>query len=147
MTIEEKVAQLGGVWITQLVRGDRLDPERTAQRLRHGIGHVTRIGASTGLRPQASAGLMNDVQRIAVEETRLGIPVVVHEESTGGFCARDATVFPQAIGLASTWHPELIESVAGVVREQMLAGGARPPPAPGLDGAPEPRRGRGEGDQ
>src|SRR3954452_18663021 len=144
MTLEEKVAQLGGVWITQLVRSDRLDPERTAQRLRHGIGHVTRIGASTGLRPQASARLMNEVQRIAVEETRLGIPVVVHEESTGGFCARDATVFPQAIGLAATWDPALIEEVAAVIRQQMLAVGARHTLAPVLDIARDPRWGRVE---
>ena len=144
MTIEEKVAQLGGVWITQLVRDDRLDPDRTAERLRHGIGHVTRIGASTGLRPQASARLMNEVQRIAVEETRLGIPVVVHEESTGGFCARDATVFPQAIGLAATWDPALVHDVAGAMRQQMLAVGARHTLAPVLDIARDPRWGRVE---
>ncbi|MEY2436395.1 MAG: hypothetical protein QOF97_1231 [Acidimicrobiaceae bacterium] len=144
MTIDEKVAQLGGVWITQLVSGDRLDPERTAQRMRNGIGHVTRIGASTGLRPQASARLMNEVQRIAVEGTRLGIPIVVHEESTGGFCARDATVFPQAIGLGATWDPALVESVAGVIREQMLAVGARHTLAPVLDIARDPRWGRVE---
>src|SRR4051812_10395001 len=144
MTLEEKVAQLGGVWITQLVRGDRLDPERTADRLRHGIGHVTRIGASTGLRPQASARLMNEVQRVAVEETRLGIPVIVHEESTGGYCARDATVFPQGLGLATTWDPALVESVAGVIRDQMLAVGARHTLAPVLDVARDPRWGRVE---
>ena len=51
---------------------------------------------------------MNDIQRFAVEETRLGIPVIVHEESTGGYCARGATVFPQAIGLAATWDEELV---------------------------------------
>ena len=105
MTLEEKIAQLGGLWITSLVSGARFDADAAAETLRHGIGHVTRIGASTGLRPEAIASLTNEIQRVAVERTRLGIPVVVHEESTGGFCARDATVFPQAIGLASTWDP------------------------------------------
>ena len=144
MTIEEKLAQLGGVWVTDLVRNDRLDRDVALTRLRHGTGHVTRIGASTGLRPHESARLMNAIQRLLVEETRLGIPALVHEESTGGFCARDATVFPQAIGLASTWDPALVEAVAGVIREQMMAVGARQTLAPVLDVARDPRWGRVE---
>lgn len=144
MTLEEKVAQLGGVWITDLVSADGFDEGRAAEHLGHGIGHVTRIGASTGLRPSESAALMNAVQRYAVERTRLGIPVVVHEESTGGYCARDATVFPQAIGLAATWDPELVEEVAAVIREQLLAVGARHTLAPVLDIARDPRWGRVE---
>jgi len=144
MTLDEKVAQLGGVWVSELVTDDRFDPERARARLRHGTGHVTRIGASTGLRPAARARLLNDIQRVLVEETRLGIPAVVHEESVGGFCARDATVFPQAIGLAATWDPALVEAVAGVVREQMLAVGARHTLSPVLDVARDPRWGRVE---
>ena len=144
MTLAEKVAQLGGVWITDLVSPDGFDEGRAATHLRDGIGHVTRIGASTGLRPQESAELMNTVQRYAVEHTRLGIPVVVHEESTGGYCARDATVFPQAIGLAATWDPALVEEVADVIREQLVAVGARHTLAPVLDIARDPRWGRVE---
>src|SRR5690348_552658 len=144
MTLDEKLAQLGGVWLTSLVRDDRLDVDRATTLLRDGIGHVTRIGASTGLRPEASASLMNDIQRIAVEGTRLGVPVVVHEESTGGFCARDATVFPQAIGLASTWDETLVTEVAEVIRTQMRAVGARHTLAPVLDVARDPRWGRVE---
>ena len=83
MTLEEKVAQLGGVWVTELVRDDRFDAERARDTLRHGTGHVTRIGASTGLGPRANAELANAIQRVLVEETRLGIPAIVHEESTG----------------------------------------------------------------
>ena len=102
MTLDEKLAQIGSVWLTELVHGDRFDADHVAATLEHGIGHVTRIGASTGLRPAASAQLMNQIQRVAVERTRLGIPVMVHEEAVSGYCARDATQFPQAIGLAST---------------------------------------------
>ncbi len=51
MTLEEKLAQISSIWITELVDGDRFDPDAAAETLRHGIGHVTRIGASTGLRP------------------------------------------------------------------------------------------------
>ena len=144
MTPDEKVAQLGGVWVTELMTDDRLDVERARVRLRDGTGHVTRIGASTGLGPAARARLLNDIQRVLVEDTRLGIPAIVHEESVGGLCARDATVFPQAIGLAATWDPALVEAVAGVIREQMLAVGARHTLSPVLDVARDPRWGRVE---
>jgi beta-glucosidase-like glycosyl hydrolase len=144
MALEEKVAQLGGVWVTELVRGDRFEPALAREKLRHGTGHVTRIGASTGLGPRGNAELANAIQRVLVEETRLGIPAVIHEESTAGFCARGATQFPQAIGLASTWDPVLLERVAGVIREQMRAVGARHTLAPVLDVARDPRWGRVE---
>src|ERR1043165_4416227 len=125
MTLDEKIAQLGCLWSTALVRNDTFDADFVASQMPHGIGQVTRIGASTGLRPRESAGLMNAIQRVAVERTRLGIPIFVHEEPTGGFLHRDGTVFPQVIGLAATWDPALLERVAGVIREQMLAVGAR----------------------
>jgi beta-glucosidase len=144
MTIDEKLAQLGCVWITSLVVHERFDPETTLQLVPHGIGQITRIGASTGLRPAESAALMNEVQRTVIEGTRLGIPVVVHEESVGGFCSRDATVFPQGLGLAATWDTALVGEVADVIRRQMLAVGARHTLAPVLDVARDPRWGRVE---
>ena len=144
MTLEEKLAQLGGAWITSLVDDRGFDVEKARKVLAHGIGHVTRIGASTGLLPHESAALMNDIQRFAVEETRLGIPVLVHEESTGGYCGRGATTFPQAIGLASTWDEKLVAEVADVIRQQLVAVGARQTLAPVLDVARDPRWGRVE---
>lgn len=144
MTLSEKLAQLGCVWITALVEDGSFDEERALGAIPDGIGQVTRIGASTGLRPQESARLMNQVQRFALERTRLGIPVVVHEESVAGYCARDATVFPQAIGLASTWDPALVQEVAHAISQQMLAVGARHSLAPVLDVARDPRWGRVE---
>ncbi len=144
MTLDEKIAQLGCLWSTNLVQDDRFDEEFVAAKMPHGIGQVTRIGASTGLRPRESAELMNAIQRVAVERTRLGIPLFVHEETVGGLCARDATVFPQGIGLAATWDPALVEEVATVIREQMLAVGARLGLAPVLDVARDPRWGRVE---
>jgi len=144
MTLDEKLAQLGCLWSTVLVRDDTFDADFAAAKMPHGIGQVTRIGASTGLRPRESAALMNAIQRVAVEHTRLGIPIFVHEESVGGFCHRDATVFPQGIGLAATWDPALVERVAAVIREQMLAVGARLGLAPVLDVARDPRWGRVE---
>jgi beta-glucosidase len=144
MDLDEKLAQITGLWLTDLVVGDRFDEDVAAEKLRHGIGHVTRIGASTGLRPAASAQLMNDIQRVAVERTRLGIPVIVHEESVAGYCGRDATQFPQAIGLASTWDEALLTEMADVIRRQLVAVGARHALAPVLDVARDARWGRVE---
>jgi len=144
MTLDEKLAQVGSIWLTELVHGDRFDADEVAAKLANGMGHVTRIGASTGLRPVASARLMNAIQRVAVERTRLGIPVMVHEEGVAGYCARDATQFPQAIGLASTWDESLVTEVADVIRRQMRAVGARHSLSPVLDVARDPRWGRVE---
>ncbi len=144
MTLDEKLAQLSCLWSTAFVSKGTFDAETVAQMMPHGIGQVTRIGASTGLHPRESAEYMNAVQKVAVERTRLGIPVIVHEESTGGFCHRDATVFPQGIGLAATWNPALVKQVAEVIRTQMLAVGARHALAPVLDVARDPRWGRVE---
>ena len=144
MNLDEKLAQIGSVWLTDLVRGDEFDPEFVASQLEFGIGHVTRIGATTGLRPEASAKLMNAIQRVVVNRTRLGIPAMVHEEGVGGYCGRDATQFPQAIGLASTWDEELIERIGDVIRRQMRAVGARHTLSPVLDVARDARWGRVE---
>ena len=144
MTLDEKLAQLGCVWCTALVRDAGFSPEAAGMWLAHGIGEITRIGATTGLRPRARAELANAIQRYLVEETRLGIPAIVHEESTAGLCARDATQFPQAIGLAASWNPGLIERIGAVIREQMVATGARHTLAPVLDVARDPRFGRVE---
>ena len=144
MTLDEKLAQLSCIWSTAFVSTGTFDPDTVVEKMPHGIGQVTRIGASTGLHPQESATFMNAIQHVAVERTRLGIPVIVHEESTGGFCHRDATVFPQGIGLAATWNPALVKQVAEVIRAQMVAVGARHALAPVLDIARDPRWGRVE---
>lgn len=144
MNQDEKLAQLGCLWSTAFVSCGTFDPTAALKMMPHGIGQVTRIGASTGLHPQESAAYMNDLQKVAIEQTRLGIPIIVHEESTGGFCHRDATVFPQGLGLAATWDPALIKQIADVIRQQMLAVGARNALAPVLDVARDPRWGRVE---
>jgi beta-glucosidase len=144
MTLEEKLAQLGCAWINALMDANGFSAGRAREVAPHGIGELTRISGATALRPGESAALMNQVQRYMVDGTRLGIPVLVHEEGTSGFLARDAAVFPQAIGLACTFDPGLVEEVAGVIREQMLAVGARHCLAPVLDVARDPRWGRVE---
>ena len=142
MELDEKLAQLGAVEFPRLITGERFDPEAALTVVPHGIGQVTRIGATTGLEPQQSAELFNQIQKLVVERTRLGIPAMVHEESLAGYCARGATVFPQALALASSWDPALVHDVADCVRRQLLAVGARHSLAPVLDVARDPRWGR-----
>jgi len=144
VTVEEKLAQLRGVWLTSLLEEERFSEAKAGEVLRHGTGHVSRIGGATTLRPRESARLANTIQKFLVERTRLGIPAIVHEESCAGYCARDATCFPQAIGLASTWEPDVIEAMTKVIREQMRAVGAHQALAPVLDVARDPRWGRTE---
>lgn len=144
MTLEEKVAQLGAVWLTSLITDDAFDTDRAATRLSDGIGQVTRIGASTGLLANESAELANRIQTVLVDRTRLGIPAVIHEEGVAGFLHRGATTFPQGLGLAATWNVELMGEIAEVIRTQMLAVGARHNLSPVLDVARDPRWGRVE---
>jgi beta-glucosidase len=143
MTLEEKIAQLAGIWTSDLIdENQRFVQEKAASMIPHGTGHVTRIGAVSMLPPEQSAELANVIQRYLVEGTRLGIPAIVHEESCAGYTAKGATSFPQAIGQAATWEPELVAQAATVIRQQMRAVGAHHTLAPVLDVARDPRWGR-----
>jgi beta-glucosidase len=144
MSLDEKLAQLGCVWSTYLIEDDAFSEARAGRLLGDGIGHVTRVGGATGLRPREIAAFTNTIQRFLADRTRLGIPAIVHEESCAGLTARDATQFPQAIGLACTWNPALAEAMGEVIRAQMLAVGARQTLAPVLDVARDVRWGRTE---
>ena len=142
MTLEEKCAQLAGAWFSSLFVSGELEPERMQLQLGEGIGHITRIAAESACGPEMTAPWANEIQRFLVEETRLGIPAILHEEALAGLCGKDATQFPQSIGLASTWDPELVGAVASVAGRQMRAVGARMALAPILDVARDPRFGR-----
>ena len=144
MTREEKLAQIVGVWSTTLRDESGFSAEKARRELAHGIGHVTRIGAATTLRPAESARFANEIQRFLREQTRLAIPAIVHEESCAGYTARDATCFPQALGLAASFEPALVEEMGRVIRAQMRAVGAHHTLAPVLDVARDPRWGRME---
>ncbi len=144
MTLEEKVAQLGSAWVFQLADGTSLDTEKAGELLRHGLGQVTRVSGASSLAPPDAAVLANAIQHHLVTETRLGIPAIVHEEICSGLMARDSTIFPQAIGLASTWQPELAAALADAVRVQMRAMGAHQGLSPVLDICRDPRWGRTE---
>jgi beta-glucosidase len=140
MTLDEKLAQLGSVWVYQLFPFE----ERAAGLLQDGIGQITRIGGASNLPPREAAETANRIQKYLMEETRLGIPAMVHEECCSGYMARGATSFPQAIGLAATWEPELAARMADVIRIQVRAAGGHQGLAPVLDISQDPRWGRVE---
>ena len=144
MTLEEKVGQLGSAWVFQLAQGTAVDAEKGAGLLRHGLGQVTRVSGASSLNPADAAELANAIQHHLLTETRLGIPAIIHEEICAGLMARDSTIFPQAIGLASTWQPELALALADAVRIQMRAMGAHQGLSPVLDICRDPRWGRTE---
>lgn len=151
MTLEEKIAQLNAVPIEDLLddNGD-LSQQKVSKLLSNGIGQITRVAGGLGdpakvdTSPKHAAELANAIQKYLKENTRLGIPAIVHEECLSGFMADGATIFPQAIGLASTWNPELIRSMTEVIRQQMRAVGAHQGLSPVLDVARDPRWGRVE---
>ncbi len=144
MTLEEKVAQLGAHWSYAFIGSKVPDPEKMRRLIGRGIGQITRVGGALNVSPERSARIANEIQRFLVEETRLGIPALIHEECLAGYMARGATVFPQIIGLAATWDPGLVERMATVIRAQMLAVGGRQGLSPVLDVARDPRWGRTE---
>ncbi len=142
MTLEEKAAQLGSVWVFQLLESDSFSVEKAKELLSTGIGHVTRVSGASNFAPATAARVANSIQAYLVNETRLGIPAIVHEEICSGLMAAESTVFPQAIGVASTWDPALAEAMADVVRREMRAMGAHQGLSPVLDIGRDPRWGR-----
>src|SRR3954454_22307833 len=112
MTLQEKLAQLGSHWVFELADTNGLVAAQLESLLKDGIGQVTRIAGASSLRPAEAARLANGIQAYLAEHTRLGIPAMVHEEICSGLMARDAVIFPQAIGLACTWDAALVEEIA-----------------------------------
>ncbi|MCA9949527.1 MAG: glycoside hydrolase family 3 C-terminal domain-containing protein [Anaerolineales bacterium] len=144
MTIEEKIAQLGSAWVFEMLTDLAFDENKAKPVLANGLGHVTRVAGASSLKPKEGARLANRIQQYLIENTRLQIPAIVHEECCSGYMARNATCFPQIIGLASTWEPNLTRKMAAVVRQQMKSAGAHQGLSPLLDVVRDPRWGRVE---
>ena len=162
MTLEEKAAQLITLWEQKAkiqTEAGRFDPAEASRNFPNGIGQIARpsdkrgvtqsnagaAGASAGAvnrEARDTAEYVNAAQHWAVEKTRLGIPILFHEEALHGYVARGATSFPQSIALASTWDPALLERVFSVAAREMRARGATLALAPVVDVARDPRWGR-----
>jgi beta-glucosidase len=144
MTLAEKVAQLGSVnWDKNSLddpRTHELSAASAERLLREGIGEITRPGDRHD--PRGAVAFANAIQKFLVEKTRLGIPALLHEEALHGLVAPGGTSFPQAIGLAATFDPELLEQIFAVAARQARARGVQHVLAPVLDIARDPRWGR-----
>jgi len=151
MTLEEKIAQLTCLWVNRpqknaatdfaTDRGD-FSPEKAAQVMKYGIGQIARQREQKG--PRDGAVFANSVQKWLVENTRLGIPAVFHDEILHGHMAKGSTSFPQPIALASTWDPDFIAKVFTAGALETRARGSQQVLGPNLDVAREPRWGRTE---
>ena len=104
----------------------------------------SRKTVETGLHPRESARLLNRMQRHAIENTRLGIPLLFCEETPHGHMAVGTTVFPTGIGQASTWNPALLEQMGEVMGREIRLQGAQIGYGPVLDIARDPRWSRVE---
>lgn len=154
MTLDEKLAQMHAGWL-------KLSPDGRhewrvadfAQRttdisvdtlLAHGLGHITRPLGTHTVDPKEGVRALNALQRRMVEDTRLGIPVMSHEECLVGLMVKDATLFPAPLNYAATWNPDLVERVGRVIGEQARSIGCHQGLAPVLDVSRDPRWGRTE---
>lgn len=144
MTLDEKIAQLNAYWVYELQTNGQLDLTKVEQNLTQGIGQITRVGGASTYSPQDAAKTANAIQHFLVENTRLGIPAIVHEECCSGAMVLGGTMYPQMIGMASTFQPELAEKMAQVLSKQLRAIGAQQGLAPVLDVSRDPRWGRVE---
>jgi beta-glucosidase len=145
MTLEEKVAQMMCLWNAKKQFTDgkgEFDPAKVPGGFKAGIGRIERPSDGHGARAQAE--FTNAIQKWMKENTRLGIPVIFHDEALHGLMGPEATSFPQAIALASTWNPELVEKSFAVVAKEVRARGSQQVLAPVVDIARDPRWGRFE---
>lgn len=149
MTLEEKVAQTVCVWqsdSSQLLDEDgEWSSVKTSENYPYGIGQIGRPSKLTRKRgAQEMAEYTNEIQRYFVEKTRLGIPVIFHEESLHGHAALEGTSFPQPIGLGSTFDADLVQHLYAMAAREIRSRGAHLALTPVVDVAREPRWGRVE---
>jgi beta-glucosidase len=139
MTLEEKVDQLGGghhYSILDTTGQFKADDSTTIFK--------ALFREDSTITPHDAAVLRNAIQRYEMEKTRLGIPVLFQGEGLHGFMENGSTSFPQALGLASSWDPELVNRVFTAVGDEMSAAGVNQSFSPVLDLARDPRWGRTE---
>jgi beta-glucosidase len=139
MTIEEKVAQMNCYPVDMMMKDGELDNEKLKVVLKHGIGQLRdhhKVDVST------SVELHNAAQKFLKENTRLGIPAIIHGEGLHGYVNYDATSFPQALSMAQTWNLELIGKVYTTIAKETRSRGVQQLLTPVLDIARDPRWGR-----
>ncbi len=161
MTIDEKVAQLQSMWTMPSIFGDlagmgihastifakgEFNEARAKESVANGLGTYVFLDEFIGMSggPKEGVERRNQLQEWTMKNTRLGIPIMFHGEALHGAVRKGATSFPQAIALGSTWDPDLLEKMFGVVAMESRASGNALVLAPVLDLSRDPRYGRVE---
>jgi len=157
MTVEEKVAQLESGWTlpsfsgmsaTSLFSKNGVNEAEAKKLAGSGLGTYAFLDefTSTGdaRDPRVGAQRRNLLQAWVLKNTRLGIPIMFHGEALHGAVRPGATAFPEAVGLGSTWDPDLLQKVFTVAGRESRAAGNTMVLAPVLDLSRDPRYGRVE---
>jgi len=151
MTLQEKAAQMMCIWQkkaeTLLDAEGNFDLEKAKASFKNGdgIGQIGRPSdAGKGKDPKENAELTNAIQKFFIEHSRLGIPVIFHEECLHGQASVGATSFSQPIGLAATFNPDLLRALFAMTAEEARSRGTHQALTPVVDVARDPRWGRVE---
>lgn len=156
MTLREKLAQMHALWLVLSADGNHKmrpdasndfstgDPERVKQLFADGLGQITRPLGTIGVEPREGVRALNRFQKDIIDGSRLGIPVMSHEECLSGLMAQGATLFPTPLAMAGTWNPELIERVGRAIGAECQSVGCHQGLAPVLDVSRDARWGRTE---
>ncbi len=154
MTLAEKIGQMHALWLileadgNHRVRADQFtgatDPETLRAVLGAGLGQITRPLGTRSIDAAEGVRALNRLQKYMVEETRLGIPVMSHEECLSGLMIAGATLFPSPLAFGATWNPELVERVGAAIGAEARSVGCHQGLAPVLDVARDARWGRTE---
>ncbi|SER90974.1 glycoside hydrolase family 3 N-terminal domain-containing protein [Sphingobium sp. YR768] len=154
MTLDEKIAQITTVWLDKVKIFDdqlQLDPAKLAAQYPNGLGHFTRPSdakgavsprVAPGRNPRQTVALVNALQKWATTQTRLGIPILFHEEGLHGYAAVGATSFPQSIAMASSFDTDMLRDVNSVIAREIRSRGVPMILSPVVDIARDPRWGR-----
>ena len=153
MTLEEKVGQINWPCVYQNRYGKDIPAKRIGVR-KFVTGNLVEIGPGGGFFTLANeisregtrqqAERFNDLQRLALDSTRLGIPLIEVEEGTHGFMAPGATIFPEGLGLGATWNTKLIEQVYSAAAKEARATGIHELFTLVIEPNRDPRHGRNE---
>ncbi|MFF5298942.1 glycoside hydrolase family 3 N-terminal domain-containing protein [Streptomyces sp. NPDC013161] len=152
MTLEEKTAQLYGVWVGAATDGDGVAPlqrEMTSEYdwdelITHGLGQLTRSFGTAPVDPELGAQALARAQRRIAAAGRFGIPAVAHEECLAGFTAWGATAYPVPLAWGASFDPGLVEEMARHIGADLRSAGVHQGLAPVLDVVRDPRWGRVE---
>jgi beta-glucosidase len=128
MTLEEKVGQMTQLTIGMIVNGQdqniQIDPQKLDKAItRYGVGSILNV-SDQALTPDKWHDTIKQIQEAATRQTRLGIPVIYGIDSIhGANYVQGATLFPQEIGMAATWNPELMKRGSEIAAMETRAAG------------------------